>query len=224
MLILSLTSIPPRFGQLLQVLATALAQPADKVIVNLPQSYRRFVPAPLPALPAGVEVIETESDLGPAGKLLAAARAYPEADILYCDDDWLYGSGWVAAFLAARARASGPAVFAASSWPTERIGRRGGTIAQGFAGVLVPAGVGACIPDPPPEAWAVDDIWLSGHFTGFDLPVLPVPGARALCRPLPSPGALQADAERNAANRRVAALIASRFGIWPEASPQLSAP
>lgn len=224
MLVISLTSIPPRFAQLPQVLAGLLAQGADKVALVIPRRFARFETAPLPELPAAVERIETGTDLGPAGKLLATARAYPGADILYCDDDWAYAPGWADRFRAVQAATDGDAVLAAASWPTERIGRRGGTIAQGFAGVLVPGRLAARIPDPPPEAWGVDDIWLSGHFAGFGLSVLPVPGARALCQPLASPAALQDTANRNAANRAAAALIASSFSIWPEAGRAVSAP
>lgn len=167
---------------------------------------------PLPALPVGVELLRTADDLGPAGKLLAPAAAFPNADILYCDDDWLYAPGWADAFRAARAPGR---VVAASTWPVERIGRSGGTVAQGFAGVLVPAGVAARIPPPPHEAWAVDDIWLSGWFAGLGLEVVEAPGARALCRPLASPGALQESAARDAANRAAAARIHADLGIWP---------
>ena len=213
MLVISLTAIPPRYGQLPRVLDALCAQGADRVVVVIPKTYRRFDAAPLPALPHGVEVLRTAADIGPAGKLLAPAAAFPGADILCCDDDWLYGRGWADSFRAARAPRR---VVAASTWPTERIGRGGGTIAQGFAGVLVAAELAAQIPPPPPDAWAVDDIWLSGWFSGLGLETVEAPGARALCTPLASPGALQADTARDTANRAAAALVHDRFGIWPE--------
>ncbi|MCB1358871.1 MAG: hypothetical protein KDK53_21015 [Maritimibacter sp.] len=213
MLVISLTAIPPRFGQLDRVLGALCTQGADKVMLVIPERYARFDPAPLPALPAGVTLLHTPDDLGPAGKLRAPAAAFPAADILYCDDDWLYGPGWAEAFRAARAPGR---VVAASAWDTARIGRPGGRIAQGFAGVMVAADVARRIPPPPPEAWSADDIWLSGWFAGLGLEVVEAPGARALCMPLASPGALQAETDRDAANRAAAGLIHDRFGIWPE--------
>lgn len=212
MLVISLTTIPPRFGQLPQVLASLLAQGADRVALVVPRRFARFDPAPLPALPDGISLIETETDLGPAGKLLAPARAFSGADILYCDDDWLYGRGWAGALRAAHRPGT---ITAASTWPTERIGRRGGTVAQGFAGVLVASQIARQIPDPTPEAWAVDDIWISGHFARLGATITTAPTARGLITPRASPGALQDNAMRNSANRATAALFHERFGIWP---------
>ena len=212
MFVISLTTIPPRFGQLPQVLAALLTQGADRVALVVPRSFARFEAAPLPALPPGVDLIETTTDLGPAGKLLATARAFRGADILYCDDDWLYAPGWADALR----RAHRPAqVTAASSWATDRIGRRGGRVAQGFGGVLVNAGIARSIPAPPPEAWAVDDIWLSGHFEALGHRIDTAPAARALVSPLASPAALQDHTPRDAANRAAAAVIHQTFAIWP---------
>ncbi len=215
MLVISLTSIPPRYGQLPGVLDGLLAQGADLVALTLARRYRRFDPAPLPALPEGITLLETATDLGPAGKLLTPAAAFPGADILYCDDDWQYGLGWADTFRRERMLRAPDTVIAGSTWPTERIGRRGGTIAQGFAGVLVAAGHAARIPPPPPEAWAVDDIWLSGQYAAAGLAIAEAPGARALCAPLASPGALQHHSARDTANRTAAAILHDRFGIWP---------
>jgi hypothetical protein len=215
MLVISLTSIPPRFGQLPGVLTALLAQGADQVALVLPRRFARFETAALPALPEGATRVETEADLGPAGKLLASARAFPGADVLACDDDWLYAPGWTDAFRAARAAHGPEAVIAGASWPTERIGRAGGTVAQGFAGVMLAADLAARIPAPPPEAWAVDDIWLSGHFAAMGLAVHPAPGARGLMTPLASPGALQDSTPRDAANRAAAALVHRLHGVWP---------
>ncbi|HHS94714.1 MAG TPA: hypothetical protein ENK63_05195 [Rhodobacterales bacterium] len=212
MLVISLTTIPPRYGQLPQVLTALLGQGADRVALVVPRRFARVLPAPLPPLPQGVEVLETEADLGPAGKLLAPARAFPGADILYCDDDWLYAPGWAAALRSAHRPGQ---VTAASTWKSERIGRKGGPIAQGFGGVLVSANLARQIPAPPPEAWAVDDIWLSGYFAALGLAIRSVPGARTLMTPLASPAALQDHTPRDGANRRAAEIVHRRFGIWP---------
>lgn len=95
------------------------------------------------------------------------------------------------------------------------------SISPRFAGVLVAASDAVPIAGPPPEAWAVDDVWLSGHFEGLGLTIRDVTrdgaGIRAQIAPLASPGALQDHTPRDAANRAAAALIHRKFGIWPGA-------
>lgn len=116
MLIVTFTSIPPRFphlGGLFDALAAQLDRP-DRVEMYLPPSYRRFPgdrPA-LPPLPDWVEVIEVEEDLGPATKVLPAIERWrgKDVDLLYCDDDRAYDTGWVARMRAARARLPGVAI------------------------------------------------------------------------------------------------------------------
>lgn len=208
---IALTSIPPRFGQLPRVLAALLAQsaPPEAVFLTLPRRFRRFAPMALPALPFGVTLLRPKSDPGPIGKLLPAARAYG-GDLLICDDDWLYGHDWAAAFLAVRREASG-AVLAGSTWDGARIGHPGCRVMQGFAGALIPAGLARKIPTPPEVAWPVDDIWISGHLP----PAVEVAAARRHMVPLASPGALQEDPRRDAANRATAALAP-----WPGHGPR----
>lgn len=216
MLLIGLTSIPPRYGQLPKVLTALLAQRpmASRVIVTRPKAYRRFAPAPLPDLPQGVTVIDTEDDLGPIGKLLGPARAHPHADVVICDDDWLYGEGWLAALMATARNHPGQAV-AASTYPTERIGHQGGRVAQGFGGVFLPAALAQAIPEPSLAAWPVDDIWISGHIEASGAKVIPCEAARAVITPLSSQGALQDTGDRDAANRAAAAAIHTAHGIWP---------
>lgn len=218
MLLIALTSIPPRYPQLPQVLSALLDQRVNfaRVIVTIPKNPARFNPAPLPDLPMGVTVIETSQDLGPAGKFLGPAGAHPGADLLICDDDWLYGPDWAPCLMSAAQRAPGD-VIAGSTWPTERIARRGGTVLQGFAGAFIPGAYAAALAPPPPAAWSVDDIWLSGALTAAGAKIRTCKAARARMTPLPSPGALQTDPARDAANRAAALAVHTSFGIWPSA-------
>ena len=107
-LIVTLTSIPPRFGNLPRKFASIGRQKVrpDRVELYIPRQYRRF-PGPVPALPAlpdWVEVIRVEDDLGPATKILAAVRKWrgQPADLLLCDDDRLQDRDWTRRFAAAR--------------------------------------------------------------------------------------------------------------------------
>lgn len=107
--IITLSTIPSRFGFLEPTLDSLLKQalPASQVIVYVPESYRRFPDwdGQLPEVPPGVIIRRCEKDLGPATKILAAARDYvgEDVDLLFCDDDKLYDPQWHSRFKRARA-------------------------------------------------------------------------------------------------------------------------
>lgn len=100
MRIVSLSSIPPRFGQLGPVLESLLAQRprVDAVQLHVPRRYRRFpdYDGTPPSVPDGVTLVRPDEDLGPASKVLFAARALRGTDtqILFCDDDKLFSPDW----------------------------------------------------------------------------------------------------------------------------------
>lgn len=108
MLIISLSSIPPRFDHLGATLHSLLRQDADisRILLYIPESYRRFPDwdGRLPEVPEGIEIRRTDDDLGPATKVLAAARDFrgQDCDILFCDDDRLYARDWAGQFLHTR--------------------------------------------------------------------------------------------------------------------------
>ncbi|WP_371037445.1 hypothetical protein [Rhodosalinus sp. FB01] len=229
MLAVSLTSIPPRLPRIGPTLASIQGQfpRPNRVLLCLPRRYRRFPgPVALPPLPDGVEVVWSDEDFGPATKALAAARALEGqgARLVYCDDDWIYGPGWLAAL------AEGPeeAVLAGAGFSVTALRRRadrpaaGETdIAQGFAGVAIrPEMLHGDAFDIPDAAWPVDDIWLSGHYARAGLAVRSRPAARAACAPRDLPGPELQDSHVNGlsraqANDACARLIHRRYGIWP---------
>jgi len=108
MLIISLSSIPSRFDKLGPTLDCLLRQTAkaDRIILYIPQSYRRFPEwdGVLPDVPEGVEIHRVPADIGPATKILYAAQEFrgQDVDILLCDDDRRYKPQWAQAFLEAR--------------------------------------------------------------------------------------------------------------------------
>jgi len=118
--IISLSTIPPRFGQIGPVLASLLAQKvrAESIRLYVPRSYRRFpgYAGDLPPVPDGVTIVQVDDDLGPATKVLYAARDLrgQAVDILYCDDDHFYLPGWSARLLKARAAHPDAAVTSSS--------------------------------------------------------------------------------------------------------------
>lgn len=108
MLIISLSSIPPRFptiGETLNCLLNQSVQ-ADRVLLHIPETYRRFPDwdGSLPQVPDGVEIVRVPQDYGPATKILPAARAFRghDVDILFCDDDRIYPTDWAGVFVKAR--------------------------------------------------------------------------------------------------------------------------
>jgi hypothetical protein len=104
-LVISLTSIPPRFPYLGETLSSLLEQRAEVESVNLylPRQYRRFDwdSANLPRVPEGVNIRLVDEDLGPATKVLPAAREYQgrPVSILFCDDDKVYDRDWARRFV-----------------------------------------------------------------------------------------------------------------------------
>lgn len=104
-LILSLTTIPPRFPLVENNLLRLLSQTANVESVNLyiPKKYKRFEYSigDLPRVPEGINLRLIDEDLGPATKVLPAADEYRDQDvyILFCDDDKLYDPKWAQRFL-----------------------------------------------------------------------------------------------------------------------------
>lgn len=218
MLAVTLTSTPPRFDKLAARLEQLLAQQPDRLLLCLPDHYTR-VPkwnGELPALPAGVTLLRGP-DHGPASKVIAARAAYPDANLLICDDDCAYGAGWLSAFRAAAAT-NPSGVFAASSFDSARLGARPGTaIVQGFGGVLLPPGLGL-LPLPPRPLNYVDDIWLSASIASAGYPVRKCPKARADVQPQEAPTQLQNakidGQDRAALNKAAMQHFREEYGIW----------
>lgn len=210
MTVVSLTSVPPRFAGLGPVLASLLAQGAETVVLSLPRRFDRFPGAfDAPALPDGVELLWSDEDFGPATKLIPAQRAFPGRQIAICDDDCLYGPGWLTALQAA----SDPGMaVTGSAFPVSRLKRQGGRVAQGFAGVLVPATF-EC-PPPPAPCRDADDLWLSAQLDRAGVEIVESPDARMRVRPLSAPKPLQDDA-RPETYALAAAHIHAVLGIWP---------
>jgi hypothetical protein len=95
--VITLSSVPPRFDRIGPVLQCLLAQKLrpEAIELYIPRTYRRFPEwgGGLPEVPEGVTIVRVEEDLGPATKVLPAARARrgQAIDILYVDDDRTYG-------------------------------------------------------------------------------------------------------------------------------------
>ena len=115
--VISLSSIPPRFKDLGKVLKCLLDQDhqADEIQLFIPRYYRRFPQhafAPPPEVPPGVALRIVDEDLGPATKVLYCAREHwgTETQIIYCDDDRLPERDWLKSFVSAAEKSPDKAI------------------------------------------------------------------------------------------------------------------
>lgn len=112
MLVVSLTSIPPRFDHLGPTLESLCGQrrSPDRIRLYVAETYRRFPDwdGTVPCVPDGVE-IRRMPDYGPATKLLGAlADGFaPETQIVFCDDDRIYDASLTERLTAEAARRPG---------------------------------------------------------------------------------------------------------------------
>jgi hypothetical protein len=127
-LVVSLTTIPPRFARIGPTLAALVAQRAliDEIRLMIPRAYRRFpdYAGELPEVPAAVTIHRPEVDLGPATKVLFTARdlrGQGDVQILFCDDDRLYAPDWAGSLADLQLRRPAEAV-ALAGWEIERTG------------------------------------------------------------------------------------------------------
>ena len=99
--ILSLSTIPPRFGLLGKSLHSLTNQKrrADEIHIYIPKKYRRFPEHNfcLPDVPDGVSIKLIDYDYGPATKILPCAQAYRGTNtrIIYGDDDRFADTFWL---------------------------------------------------------------------------------------------------------------------------------
>ncbi len=107
-LIISLTTIPPRFNLIAPTLRDLLNQTANiaEIRLNIPCKYRRFEfnADTIPGLPKGIKLCRIDHDFGPATKILPTVLdlADQDVEILFCDDDQPYDPDWAQRFLDAR--------------------------------------------------------------------------------------------------------------------------
>lgn len=118
--VVSLTTIPPRFGLIGPTLEGLLRQTADidEIRLHIPKRYRRFpdFEGDLPDVPKGIRVVQVEDDLGPASKVLFAAEDMRgvDCDLIYCDDDRLYHPGQFARMIAESRKRDGNCIAVAT--------------------------------------------------------------------------------------------------------------
>jgi hypothetical protein len=108
MRVISLSTIPPRFPMIGAALRSLLGQSCrvDEIRLYVPRRYRRFpgYDGVVPEVPKGITLVRVDEDLGPASKVLFAARELrgTQASILFCDDDKIFAPNWAAELFGAQ--------------------------------------------------------------------------------------------------------------------------
>jgi hypothetical protein len=174
--VITLSSVPPRFGRIGGTLASLAAQRAEAVRLYIPRAYRRFPEwdGRLPEVPPGVEVVRCEEDWGPATKLLGALAEFSGQDLplLLCDDDQHYPEGWAARFAGLAAAHPGAALAML------------GMQAQDIA----PAGGARALQPRARRRWRLTDLDFQLRYLWQDLRhwrrrrALPAPGRKVVAR------------------------------------------
>jgi len=173
----TLTTIPPRFSNVAKTLESLLFQKAEifEIRLVIPKQYRRFPDwnGDLPKVPKGIKIHRCKKDLGPACKLFPTLQDIPDPNsyILYCDDDWEYLPKWAQSFKSHTKRKD--SAIAGSIFNVERLGKKNGSIVQGFGGALIRKKF-FDIKDfniPKPYHW-VDDIWISTCLYNNKIPII----------------------------------------------------
>ncbi len=276
--VISLSTIPPRFDRIGPALAALVRQRSrpEAVELYIPRSYRRFPQwgGALPQVPEGVTIVRVDDDLGPATKVLPAARTWrgQGVELSYVDDDHVFAPDWAGRVLALRRQrpddvlcafgvplrlmGSSPnpdlpepqALRAPRSreqlsyqlrrllaamlrsnrgpdrlqFPFRKIARSGyADIALGFCGVSIrPEFLDDLAYDIPPVLWAVDDIWLSGHFARRGVAIwadISLNRVRTLVATSATQALMHAQldgADRNEANLACIAHMRQTYGVW----------
>jgi hypothetical protein len=193
----SLTTLPSRIGRLGPTLSSLLDQDvrADGIRINLPQSSRREkvgyeIPEFLTRLGC-VTIAPCSQDWGPLTKLMPAlidCQDQPETRIVVVDDDTIYPKTLLSTL--GRASAERPdSAICMRGWKVPSDNRHANRryiqasdcdrvtpveVVQGASGFLVRAGFlpPESLQDPlaPPEAFFVDDIFVSGTLAKRGVP------------------------------------------------------
>ena len=197
--VVSVTSIAPRFGTLHLALRSLIDQsvPASSVVLWVRPDELGLLPSSVTSLvDHGVDIRVLERDLGPASKLIPALEAHPDSTIVTADDDVAYQRRWLERLLSRCAVAPGAIVCARAHWLTfddagglrpyglwEHETRRSGPddrlFFTGHGGVLYPPGV---LPDTARDATRLlkvcptaDDLWFNWMARLAGTPVARVP-------------------------------------------------
>jgi hypothetical protein len=195
--VVTLTTVPPRFRYLPRTLDSIRAQSRkpDRIVLNVPGDYLRFGPCRLEDLAAaagsGVEINLVPRDFGPATKLVGATfkdDLQPDDLLISIDDDRHYDAKLISRHLEANL-ADANSVKTEAGWEIEELS------SFGYRKTLSPRGVeferdgyidclGGCCGvslfkrhldedarEVPREALFVDDIFFSAYFAKKGVPI-----------------------------------------------------
>jgi hypothetical protein len=177
--VISLTSIPPRFQYLHKIIEDLFKQACHEIWLNIPQKYNRFpdwdgsLPSELINFDSKLKINRDCEDLGPGTKVFGSAQFLdPEDIIVYLDDDTKYIPKLVTnilkCFMTDQKSAWGLSGFKFEDYFEKKYPRHHGVsvdVLEGYGAVIVKAGwIQKMIEEFKElreEAKAADDIILS---------------------------------------------------------------
>jgi hypothetical protein len=195
--IVTLTTVPPRFPYLPRTLGSIRAQSRmpDRIMINVPRQYMRFGQVPLEQLAAeagsDIEINLVPQDFGPATKLIGTTfrdDLEPNDLLISIDDDRHYDRNLVARHVEANLKDE-ETVKTEAGWEIEQLSP------FGYRKKLSPRGVefvregyidclgGCCgvsffkrhldaqVRDVPRQSTFVDDIFFSAYFARKGVPI-----------------------------------------------------
>ena len=236
-------------SQTLKSLLLQTLSPAE-ITIHVAPSARFPVPAELRHLEcfsSSIKVIRHEQDLGPSMKAIPAilaAAATPDQRIVYLDDDTLYPRDllahfdtWSAALPDAALAGRGWQVAPSLKWtnsPALCVSTRTRQPAPAPLPVDIVAGYGAVLVKPrffdaarlvayaaaPPEAFFVDDIWLSGCLAAAGVQRFLIPMRRNATAQLLRHVTASLSAGANADGRNNSVVLEHFSAHWRRAPPR----
>ena len=243
--IVTLTTVPPRFPYLPRTLASLRAQSLkpDRIVINVPPQYMRFGPTPLEQLAAeagsDVEINLVPRDFGPATKLVGMTfrdDLEPDDLLISIDDDRHYDRNLVARHVDANLKEE-ETVKTEAGWEIEQLS------SFAYRKKLFPRGVefveegyidclgGCCgvslfkrhideqIRDVPRQSVFVDDIFFSAYFARKDVPIRVLKGGIDQLRTyaeMVSPLFWGKELERRKLNEDAIRYFRDAWGVWTD--------
>jgi hypothetical protein len=176
-IVVSLTSIPPRFADSCKKTIDSLMNQVDQIYLNVPKAYKRFgdftIPNYLSEEPytSKVTLVRLDRDFGPATKYVGALdKINPDTWVFVCDDDQEYSQNIISTMF----RSVNNIGVYQNHYEHIKVKTSGGLI-HGYVGLMIHSslfkGLGQF---PLPEsAYFVDDQWMSIFCFINRIPIFP---------------------------------------------------
>jgi hypothetical protein len=176
-IVVSLTSIPPRFADSCKKTIDSLMNQVDQIYLNVPKAYKRFgdftIPNYLSEEPykSKVTLVRLDRDFGPATKYVGALdKINPDTWVFVCDDDQEYSQNIISTMF----RSVNNIGIYQNHYEHIKVKTSGGLI-HGYVGLMIHSSLfkGLAQFPLPESAYFVDDQWMSIFCFLNQIPIFP---------------------------------------------------